>query len=261
MPNLNNFDFGQIRFKSDSVDVLSLSPRERDFEFPLTKGPINFSVLRSDGLLSNRWGVKTKKTGDAYVYLRDVPGGEKVSLHPPNEQHSSSRHHISIGSETAARVGMDSRFGNVWEEPEFEGEAVATFSLIFPPWGVGVPFAHTKVTKDELLIVGHEENLVVVGFFVVDSTKKVRGGRPYFSLGELPLRPGRTLHVIAWKEAQDDFMDRIRSVFPQVVPVFSELELGEDDYTLCIQGYRRPNSAYMVRVPVRFTPPHEAAHL
>ena len=80
---------------------------------------------------------------------------------------------------------------------------------------------------------------------------------PHFVLGQLPLRLGKTLHIIAWKEPQDDLMDRVRSVFPQISPTFSELALGEDDYTFCLQGYRGPNSAYMVNVPVHYTPTSE----
>ena len=208
-------------------------------------------MLRSDGKLSNRWGVKTSKHGDGYVYCRDVPDLEKVSLH------TSGRQHISMPSQKAANIDADRRFGNVWIEPEFEREAIATFSLIFPPWGVGMRFEHTKRTKDEVLIVGHKEKLVVVNFFVVDSNKKMQGHLPHFVLGQLPLRPEKTLHVIAWKEPQNDLMDRIQKVFPQISPTFSELKLGEDDYTLNLQGYRGPNSAYMVSVPVRYTPPSE----
>ena len=253
MPKRKDFNVEQICFESDSMQVLSLSRSERDFRFPLTQGPINFSVLRGDGLLSNRWGVHTNNKGDAYVYCRDLPDAEKASLH------ASGRQHICITSEMAARIGADSRFGNVWTEPEFEGEAIATFSLLFPPWGVGRRFEPTKITKDELLVVGHKEKLVVVCFFLVDSTKKMRGRLPNFVLGQLRLRPGKTLHIIAWKEPQNNLMDRIRSVFPQISPTLSELELGEDDYTLCFQGYRRPNSAFMVTVPVRYTPAGETS--
>ena len=97
--------------------------------------------------------------------------------------------------------------------------------------------------------------LVVVSFFIVDSVKKMRGRLPHFVLGQLLLQPEKTLHVIAWKESQNNLMDRIRDVFPHVSLNFSELKLREDDYTLCVHGYRRPNSAYMVRVPVHYTPP------
>ena len=233
------------------MQVLSLTRSKRNVTFPLTRGTINFSVLRSDGKLSNRWGVQTSKYGDAYVYCRDVPDAEKVSLH------TSGRQHISMPSHKAVTIGAQRRFANVWIEPEFEREAIATFSLIFPPWGVGMRFEHTKSAKDELLIVGHREKLVVVNFFVVDSNRKMQGHLPHFVLGQLPLRPGKTLHVITWKEPQNDLMDQIQKVFPRISPMFSELKLGEDDYTLNLQGYRGPNSAYMVSVPVNYTPPSE----
>lgn len=250
----HDFDFSQIHFESDLMQVLSLSHRSNRVEFPLTQGPINFSVFRSDALLSNRWGVRTNKKGDAYVYRRDAPRAEKVSLH------RSGRQHIAITSQTAARVGADSRFGPIWTEPEFEGKAIATFSLLFPPWGVGMSPEPTMQTKDELWIVGHREKIVVVSFFVVDSVKEMRGQLPHFVLGRLRLRPGRTLHVIAWKEPQKDLMNQIRNVLPQVSRSLPEPpSLGEKGYTLCVQGYRGSNSAYMVTVPVHYTPRSETS--
>ena len=255
MPKVRDFDFGQICFESDSMQVLSMSHKGRDdSEFPVTQGPINLSVLKSDGLLSHRWGVKTNHKGDAYVYCRDVPRAEKVSLH------ASGRQHISFTSQTSAHLGADCRFGNVWKEPDFESDAIATFSLVFPPWSAGLrPEERRTLTKDELVIVGHREKLVVVSFFIVDSAKKMQGRLPHFVLGQLPLRRGKTLHIIAWKEPQNNLVDRIRSIFPQASLTFSQLDLGEDDYTLWVQGYRGPNSAYMVTVPIHYTPRSETA--
>ena len=252
MPKVNKFDVDQICFDSDSMQVLSLSRKKSVLELPLTKAPINFSVWRSDGLSSNRWGVNTSKNGDVYVYCRDVPDAEKVTLH------TSGRQHISITSKTAERTGATSRFGPVWKEPEFEREAIPTFSLIFPPWGVGMRYEPKELTKDELLIVGHREKLVVVHFFIVDSAKKMKGQLPHFVLGQVTLRPEKTLYIIAWKEPQNDLLERIRNVFPKISPMFSELKLDEDDYTICLQGYRGSNSAFMVTVPVHYTPPPEA---
>lgn len=248
MPKQKDFDFDQICFDADTMQALSFSHNKK-LDLPLIQTPIYFSVLRSDGLFSNRWGVSTSKNGDAYIYCRDFPNAEKVSLH------ASGRQHISITSEAAVRVGAQSRFGPVWTQPEFEQEAIATFSLLFPPWGVGIRPDPTKITKDELLIVGHREKIVVVSFFVVDSAKKMQGRLPHFVLGRLPLpKTGRTLHVIAWKEPQKDLIDKIRAVFPQASLTFSQLQLGEDDYTLNVQGYRGPNSAFMVTVPIHYTP-------
>ena len=239
----------QINFESDFIQVLSLSPNKKDFEFPLNTGPINFSVLRSDGLLSNRWGVRTNNKGDGYVYCRDNLNAEKISLH------ASGRQHISIRSESAKRIGAESRFGNVWSEPEFEQTAIATFSLLFPPWGVGIRPNSVRAKRDEFLIVGHREKLVVVSFFIVDSDKKMQSSSPHFVLGQLPLRPGKTLYVIVLKEQQINLIDRIRDVFPHVSQSFYEMQAVESDYTLCVQGYRGPNSTYIVTVPVHYTPP------
>ena len=251
MASLKDFDFSKICFDTDSMQIVSVSRKSNNLELPLTRGPVNFSVMRSDGKFSNRWGVDIGGQGDAYVYCRDNPNGEKVSLHV------SGRQHISIRSEVAKNAGVESRFGNVWNEPEFDTSAIATFTLVFPPWGVGLDLADRlkKIKKDELLIVGHNELLVVVAFFIVESGRKMQGKVPHIVLARLPLNEGKTLHVIAWKEPQGDLIDRIRSVFPQASQTLARIGVDDGEYTLCVQGYRQPNSAYMVVVPVQYASP------
>ena len=252
MPKLREFDFDQLNFETDSTQVLSLSNSDKGFVFPLTRAPINFSVLRSDGVFSHRWGVNTNNKGDAYVYRRDNPKAEKVSLH------ASGRQHISTSSEMAKHVDGQSRFGPVWSEPEFEQGAIAAFSLLFPAVGGGNSPEPPKSNKDELIIVGHKEKMVVVSFFIADSTTNLRGQMPHFALGQLPLQPGRTLHVITWKEDQNNFLDRIRDVFPEISMHVSELNVREGDLSLCLMGYLRSNSAFMVTVPVHYSPSSES---
>ncbi|MXW92142.1 MAG: hypothetical protein F4114_17085 [Rhodospirillaceae bacterium] len=130
---------GEVSFQDDQMQVLSLSRGGSEVGFPLTAGPINFCVL-SDGGLSVRWGVSVGRNGDAYIYNRDVPNAEKVSLHASGDQH------IAISDETAVRVGAGSRFGPRWTEPVFDRGAVPTFSILFPPWGG----ARTGVRKTSL---------------------------------------------------------------------------------------------------------------
>lgn len=251
MEKTSQFDVSQIRFDSESMQVLSMSRRTRKLDLPLVVGPVNFRVARSDGKFSNRWGVRVGGKGDAYIYNRDNPNAEKVSLH------ASGKQHISIREDLANSVGMESRFGNMWNEPEFDSKAIATFTLVFPPWGVGlesVDFAR-EIKKDELLIVGHREKLVVVGFYVVDSKTNLRGGLPHIVLARLPLKAGKTLHVIAWKEPQGKLMERMQETFPHAAQTFGRLGLGNGEYTMCVQGYLRPDSAYMVVFPVHYTSP------
>lgn len=176
---------------------------------------------------------------------------KKVSLH------ASGRQHISIRSEVARSVGADSRFANVWSEPDFGSQAVATFSLLFPPWSKGLDPADMPKPgkKDELLIVGHSEKMVVVAFFIADAGRGIQGSIPHIVLGRLPLSEGKTLHAIAWKEPAGKLMDKVRCIFPEASRSFSHLGLGDGEYTICVQGYRRPNSAYMVVVPVDYTSP------
>ena len=252
MPKTNDFDWDQVCFETDSMQLLSISRSKREIDLPLTQAPINFSVLRSDGLSSYRWGVKTSRNGDAYVYCRDVGTAEKITFH------ASRKQHVSITPKTAAHAGMD-RFMNQWTEPKFGQKAIAMFSLIFPPWGAGRHYEPEKLTKDELLIIGHKEKLVVVYFFIVDSAKKMQGHLPHIVLGELPIRPGKTLHIIAGKEPENNLMGRIRSAILHVSLALSKQKLEEGDYTLNVHGYREVNSAYMISAPVHYTPPSETA--
>lgn len=252
MTEAGKADFSRMRFDRDRMQVMSLSRVDKVFSFPLTKGPINFSVLGSDGSASSRWAVDTSGKGDAYIYCRDLPG----SSHPPPKVslHASGRNHIAITPETQEFLDAESRFSNVWERPAIEDEAIASFSLLFPPFACD-DAKKPKITKDELLIMGHPEMLVVVGFFIINSPIELRCNMPHFVLGKLSLPPVRALHVVAWKEPMaDDLPDRIRRCFPTVASASAQLGLAAGSYTLCLHGYRRPNSAYMMPVPVRYTP-------
>ena len=229
----------EVSFQDDQMQVLSLSRGGSEIRFPLTAGPINFSAL-SDGGLSDRWGASVGANGDAYIYNRDVPNAEKVSLHASGEQH------IAITDETAVRVGTGSRFGPRWTEPVFDRGAVPTFSILFPPWGVTDRRPENLARKKgELLIVGHVEKVVVVGFFVMDASRKLQVNAPHFVLGTLALRPGKVLYVIAWKEPEKNLKTLLRASLVQVPSPLPEAE----DLVVNFQGFRAPDSAFMVAVP------------
>ena len=247
MQHAKDFDFSQICFNSDSMQVLSVSNCNKH-KLPLTRGPINFSVVMSDGKLSNRWGANINGKGDAYVYSRDNPNAEKVSLHASGQQH------ISIRSDIAESVGVKSRFGNIWSQPISDTEAIATFTLMFPPWGVGLEPKDTlkRIKKSELLIIGHIEKMVVVAFIIVDASRTMRVQIPHIVLGSLPLGRDKILHVITWKESQGDWKDHIRRHFPQAAHGLSDFGCGAGEYVLSFQGYRQPNSAFMMEVPVHY---------
>lgn len=251
MQEFDQFDFSQVRFDSDTMQVLSLSRHKQHFDLPVVRGPVNFTVMRSDGKFSNRWGVTVNHKGDGYVYRRDNPNAEKVSLH------ASGKQHVSIREDLAKTAGVASRFANMWNEPEFDAEAVATFSLVFPPWGVGLEASDFPggFKRDELWIVGHREKVIVVAFFVVDSARNMQGRLPHVVLAELPVRQGKTLHIIAWKEPEGELMEMIKRTFPYAGQRLAELDLSTGDYTMNVQGYRRADSAYMVVFPVRYTSP------
>ena len=229
----------KVSFEDDSIQILSLSREGTEIEFPLTEGPVNLSVMSSTGL-SVRWGVRVGPKGDAYIYNRDVTNAEKVSLH------ASGNQHVSITDETAVRVGASSRFGPRWTEPVFDRGAVPTFSILFPSWGVTDRRPDNLAKgKGELLIVGHVEKVVVAGFFIMDSGKELRVDAPHFMLARLALRPGKVLHVVAWKEPENSLKALLRASLQRVPAPLPEA----DNLVIDFQGFRAPDSAFMVAVP------------
>ena len=158
----------------------------------------------------------------------------------------------------AKSVGEDNRFGNVWTEPDFDTNAIATFSLLFPPWGVGLDPADVpkRGRKDELLIVGHPQKVVVVAFFIVDAGTNMRGHVSHIVLGRLPVTGGKTLHVIAWKEPQGDLMDLVRGVFPHAsATVLRTRPRGRRIHPARPGIPAAWTPPFMVWVPVRYTSP------
>ena len=250
MPTISEFDFNQIRFEADAMGAFSLSVSNQNIELPLARSPINFAVLWRNGKVSSRWGVRTTNKGDVYVVCRDVSDsqGPKASLHADGWQFTSV--HPKYTSDTGRQ------FFQKWKRPELDGKAIATLSVLFPPWaGEDIDLAKVEKRKDELFVLGHHERIVVVGFFIVDSAIELQPDIPHMVLGKLQLMTGETLYVIAWKEPlADDLQERMRRHFSQVASTLQEADRNEGSFTLCFHGYRRPNSAYMMPMSVRYQP-------
>ena len=250
MASTDTFDVKQIRFEPDAMGALSTSVNNKNVELPLTRSPINFAVLWPDGKASSRWGVRTSKKGDVYLVCRDVSDsqGPKASLHADGWQFTSAhpKHTSDAGR----------RFFQKWERPELDRVAIATLSVLFPPWASeDIDLAKVERRKDELFVLGHHERIVVVGFFLVDSARELQPNIPHIVLGKLPLMTGDTLHVVAWKELlADDLQERIRAHFPQIASTLQQVGRSAGDFTLCLHGYRRPNSAYMMPFSIHYKP-------
>ena len=50
-------------------------------------------------------------------------------------------------------------------------------------------------------------------------------------------------------------MAQIRKSFPRASQRLAQLGVGDGEFTMWVQGYRRPDSAYMVVFPVRYASP------
>ena len=225
---------------------------------PCKKSPIRFAVQQRNGLTSNAWGVKVEDTGDAYIYCRDSLQGQKISLH------ESGKQHLSFPESLRAKMNMPTRFMNQWNEPNYEKEAVATLKLLFPSgWSIGLSEEQRAKSqsiwdKNDILIHGHDELMTVVSFVIADdgvAIRKKEGAYPIGILGNLPLRPGKKLCVIAgwepegnWKETAEEALRHINA------SRFTTEEDRGQDFTICLTGHYSPDSAFLVAVPVKLGP-------
>ena len=231
--------------------------KRNEIDFPTRRSPIRFAVQMKNGLTSNAWGVRVENTGDAYIYCRDNMRGQKVSLH------ASGKQHISFEKNAP---GMErftgGRFMNQWQEPEYEKEAIATFRLLFPIWGIGLNAEQRDTSrltwdKNHVLVEGHDELLTVVSFVIIDDDKALKrkeGSASMSLLGVLQLRRGKKLCVVAGWQPEgnlrtivEEAVKKIRIPAEQVIP---------EDFTgkhlsLCLTGYSSTNSAYMLAIPAR----------
>ena len=248
-PNLFT-DLNDLPPPSDHT-MYSLSTSEKA-QVPTTKNPIRFAVMYRNWRTSNAWGVKVEDTGDAYIYCRDHMKSQKVSLH------ASGKQHISIYPNTRSTANITHKeFMNRWHEPE---EGIATFKLIFPPWGIQLSDEQAKDygsiwKKNDIYIEGHHEFLTVVSFYIInEKTSLVKKGTfPGFLMGELPLKPGKKLGITAEWEPDRGFKTKVENTFPRIAGNFSEKHLDQT-FTLCVTGWNSPNSAFMTSFPVTYRP-------
>ena len=144
------------------------------------------------------------------------------------------------------QTGADNRFGPRRTEPVFDGGAVPTFTILFPPSGdTDRRPEYLARKKGELLIVGHVKKVIAVEFLIIDSGSTLRVDAPHFTLGKLALRPGKVLHVVAWMEQKNNLKTMLRASLVQVPSPLPEA----DDLVLNFQRFRAPNSAFLVAVP------------
>lgn len=185
-------------------------------EFPRRTSPINFAIQRPDGLTSDAWGVRTEKKSEAYIYGRDFMKGAKISLH------ASGECHIKVAEDSRLQVHGEVSGERLrrWQQPELDEHAIASFSLVVPPWGIGLDAeeraeARSTWDKNHILIGGHEEELTVVSFVIVDeSTTPVdrTGSWPTVTLGLLPLpKVGKNLWVAARRYPGGDLQEKVEN--------------------------------------------------
>ena len=226
-------------------------------ELPLRTGPIRFAVLRRDGITSNSWGVRVKRTGDAYIYCRDGMKDQKVSLH------ASGKQHISINkSNPRMRAFADNRFLNQWREPQHTEKAVPTLRLLFPYWGLVLNerqrrSAESVWENNNVLIPGHDEMVTVVSFVLIDDGTRLRkedGSPPSAPFGVLRLRPGKSLFVIASYEPERDLREKAVEALRAIASTTDPKLLEGEDFTVCLTGYTVENCVFILPLSARYTP-------
>lgn len=226
---------------------------KNNIELPVRKGPLHFCVTWMNGLItSNTWGVKTEKTGDAYIYCRDNMQEIKISLH------KSGKQHIAFTESSGHQMTPDNRFWNQWREPPQQTPLVPSFKLFFPRWGIGLNGedrnkTRSKWDKNQILIEGDDKLLTVVSFYILDQGLLTRHPLPRVVLSALPLKLGKDLYVIVSREQEQKLKSRVEEGLRKItIPAESVPEKFRDDVlSVCLTGDQSEGYAYMVVVPVK----------
>ena len=152
---------------------------------------------------------------------------------------------------------------NRWYEPQHSEQAVATFRLIFPPWGIGLnaeqrETARATWNKNDILIEGDGEALTVVSFIILDANvtlRKKEGSPPSALIGTLTLRPGKKLCMIASQGPEGDLKAKAQDSLKKIDMrgILPESHSGKE-LACCLTGYNAPNSVDMVVFPVVYSP-------
>lgn len=228
-----------------------------DDELPLRRDKVSFAVVMPDGTTSNSWRVWTQG-GDAYVCPRDSMKEIKISLH------QSGKQQVAFRQEADIEMTEGNRFWNQWHEPGQRETAIPSFQLIFPPWGMRLTETDRQKTtatrrkwdRNQILIDGDHEHTIKVSMIVLsDSTRlNLVGHRPIRALAELPLRPGRRLHVVASKELDPGFKALVEQALTRVPQdVEEQALLGSDEdesLSMCLTGDDSDGFAFMAVFPV-----------
>ena len=150
---------------------------------------------------------------------------------------------------------------NQWHEPD---EGIATFRLVFPPWGIQLNEDQREQSKStwaktDIFIEGHHEYLTVVSFYIVreNATLQKRGEFPGFQLGELVLKVGKKLAITAEWEPERGSKTNIENALRRSPP---EKNLFQDHLgqtlAACVTGHcGASTSVYLVHFPVIYSNP------
>ena len=84
-------------------------------QLPLKQSPINFAVIRHNGLSSDPWLVRVDKKGDIYILCRDNMDHMKVSLH------KSGVHQIAFVAESGLEMTEGNRSSAAMERTGLRG--------------------------------------------------------------------------------------------------------------------------------------------
>lgn len=208
---------------------------------PYRRGPVRFAVGPPDGITSNSWNVKTKKSG-IYISCRDNFKDIKVSLHASSDPLKPGRWRVGYTEEAINRnktllAEGENRAWEVWDEPpETMPNIVKAFSLIFPTSELAVTPQQrpAKEWKDVIFIEeAPSGKLTVITLFVTNGAPApTHRSERSFHLASLDVGNGRRADLVAHAEPEGDVPDLIRS---SVATARSQVEAA---------GIHLPSEAY-----------------
>ena len=181
-----------------------------DLPLPIRSSPVRFAIRDKDGAVSSSWKVTVKRTGDVYIFPRDIMEGTKISLHASGQQH------VVLNRPNHNKMK--------WNEPPRESPVKASVKLLFTAWSVGTGptrrFDAAKLekvlTKNQIFVERDDcEDIVIAYCFLLTPPGVNLDMPPWPPMGEvavLPVGEEKELHIVARREHRPNSREALEAM-------------------------------------------------
>ena len=227
---------------------------ELGLNLPLKKDPIQFAVMREDGLSSNIWRVWIEKLGVVHLACLDEKEHVKISIF------KSGKQRITFKKKSDHELNLDNKFWRQWREPPFFNQPGVTqsFKLVLPNMGLGISPESRQGNssywkKNQVYVKASNDKLVtVISLFVADKKLNLKRREAYsIPLGALRVQSGYNLWIVVHQEIEGGLKQKLEKPInrlPKALTAGRRAKGLLDGNALhrCLQGKSEEGWAYMV---------------